>query len=206
MDLDLLAGTRRACGFCAADLGLGSEHTRGPFWLSHGGKAFLDADGIIEENKANSVGTYVTRTRDGRLTVDYNTDSAAESGPEDDDMEEDDRAIVDSNDVEMSDDIDWSGHESGQANASRTSLSRQQTTGMPGLPVARTGGRTHRLTNRRDESGPSNPDLPGHSRQSDSELHPEVSDFESDMETSDSEFEPEGASRGRAHATKRGMR
>ena len=100
IDLDLLAGTRRACGFCAADLGLGSEHRRGPFWLSRGGKAFLDADGIIEENKANSVGTYVTRTRDGKLTVDYNTDSdsAAESAPEEDDDEK-----VGSNDVEMLD-------------------------------------------------------------------------------------------------------
>ena len=103
IDLDLLAGTRRACGFCAADLGLGSEHRRGPFWLSHGGKAFLDADGIIGANKEDSVGTYVTRTRDGKLTVDYNTDSdsASESGSEEDDEMADDGEAVGSNDVEV---------------------------------------------------------------------------------------------------------
>jgi hypothetical protein len=264
IDLDLLAGTRRACGFCAADLGLGSEHRRGPFWLSHGGKAFLDADGIIEANKEDSVGTYVTRTRDGKLTVDYNTDStdgdsAAESAPEKDD---DGRAMVGSNDVEMLDGaaspmdawngladgnseraglilllaagrlnsvgIDdaerrvmqaygqltsdeqerharavvdslyyrvvtelsdawprggsaWSDQGAGQSTASLvSSAARASASGTAGLPDARTSGRTDRL----DPSGPS---TPGPSRLSDSELHSEVPDSESDMDISDTE-------------------
>ncbi len=79
MNLDLLAGTRRACGQCAADLGFEDWRRRGPFWLSKAASAFLDGGAIIDEDKKKSVGTYVTRTRNGRLTTDYNTDSDSSS-------------------------------------------------------------------------------------------------------------------------------
>jgi hypothetical protein len=79
MDLNLLAGTLRACGHCAADLGVGDDQTRGPFWQSKGANYRLDGDRIMSENMENSVGTFVTRTRGGRITADYNTDSEASS-------------------------------------------------------------------------------------------------------------------------------
>jgi hypothetical protein len=80
MDLELLAGTMRACGHCATDLEFGDERERGPFWLTHAAGALLDGKRIIEENKSKSIGTYVTKTRDGKITVDYNTDSDSDAG------------------------------------------------------------------------------------------------------------------------------
>ncbi len=86
VNLDLLAGTRRACGHCAAAMDFGVDRPRGPFWQSAAGGAFLDGDGIIEDNMARSIGSYVTRTRrDRKITADYNTDSDSsddESGEE----------------------------------------------------------------------------------------------------------------------------
>jgi hypothetical protein len=80
MDLDLLAGVKSACGQCAAGLGFEPERHRGPFWLSKAASAFLDRDGIIEKNKKNRIGTNVTETRDGKITVNYNTDSDSDAG------------------------------------------------------------------------------------------------------------------------------
>jgi hypothetical protein len=79
MDLELLAGTMRACGHCAADLGFGDEQARGPFWLTHAAGALLDGDGIIEEHKSKSIGTYVWWTGNGKINV-YNTDSDSDAG------------------------------------------------------------------------------------------------------------------------------
>jgi hypothetical protein len=77
MDLDLLAGVRRACGHCAAALDFGAERPRGPFWESMGARHGLRnrSERIITENMAKSVGSYVTQTRDGRMTINHNTDS-----------------------------------------------------------------------------------------------------------------------------------
>lgn len=80
MNLELLAGTRRACAQCAADLGFEDERRRGPFWLTNNASAFLDRVGIEAKNKRKSIGTYVTRTKDGVLTADYDTDSDSDAG------------------------------------------------------------------------------------------------------------------------------
>jgi hypothetical protein len=82
MNLELLAGTRRACAQCAAALRFEDERRRGPFWLTGNASAFLDRAGIVENNKRKSIGTYVTRTNDGGLTADYNTDSDSDTGPD----------------------------------------------------------------------------------------------------------------------------
>lgn len=81
IDLDLLAGTMRACGHCAAALGFEDHRTRGPFWLTNGASAYLDSAAIIQRNRRHRVASYVTKTRDGRTTTEYNTDSDSE--PED---------------------------------------------------------------------------------------------------------------------------
>jgi hypothetical protein len=75
VDRRLLAGTMRPCGTCADDLGLDDKERRGPFWLSRPAMAFADTPRIIERNIAKAIGTYVTKTREGKVTTDYNTDS-----------------------------------------------------------------------------------------------------------------------------------
>jgi hypothetical protein len=75
MDRRLLAGTMRPCGTCADELGLGDDERRGPFWLSRPAMAFADTPRIIERNIAKAIGTYVTKTREGKVTTDYDTDS-----------------------------------------------------------------------------------------------------------------------------------
>ncbi|HTH75608.1 MAG TPA: hypothetical protein VL635_14500 [Trinickia sp.] len=75
MDRRLLAGTMRPCGSCADELGFDDKARRGPFWLSRPAQAFVDTPRIIERNIADGVGTYVTKTREGRVTTDYDTDS-----------------------------------------------------------------------------------------------------------------------------------
>jgi hypothetical protein len=81
MNLDLLAGTKRPCGQCAAHLGFGPERRRGPFWLSNAASFRLDSDGIVQDNISNSIPTYVTKSRHGALTVDYNTESDSDEAP-----------------------------------------------------------------------------------------------------------------------------
>ena len=80
IDRRLLAGTMRPCGNCADELGLGNDERRGPFWLSRPAQAFADTPRIIERNIAQGVGTYVTKTREGRVTTDYDTDSDSDVG------------------------------------------------------------------------------------------------------------------------------
>src|SRR6201999_2225966 len=80
MNLDLLAGTKPPCGQCAAALGFEPERPRGPFWLSTAASAFLATNRIIEKNKKDRIGTHVTKTRDGKITVNYNTDSDSDVG------------------------------------------------------------------------------------------------------------------------------
>lgn len=75
LDRRLLAGTMRPCGTCADELGLDDGERRGPFWLSRAGQAFADTPRIIERNIASGVGTFVTKTREGRVTTDHDTDS-----------------------------------------------------------------------------------------------------------------------------------
>lgn len=75
VDRRLLAGTMRPCGSCADELGLDDEERRGPFWLSRPAQAFVDTPRIIERNIAKAIGTYVTKTREGKVTIDYDTDS-----------------------------------------------------------------------------------------------------------------------------------
>ncbi|WP_124800692.1 hypothetical protein [Paraburkholderia phosphatilytica] len=75
VDSRLLAGTMRPCGSCADDLKLDDAERRGPFWLSQPAGAFVDVPRIIERNQARAIGTYVTQTRAGKITTDYDTDS-----------------------------------------------------------------------------------------------------------------------------------
>jgi hypothetical protein len=60
---------------CAAPLDFDDRRRRGPFWSSRAADAFLDGEAIMHENLRNAIGTYFTRTPDGQLTADYNTDS-----------------------------------------------------------------------------------------------------------------------------------
>ena len=78
LDRRLLAGTMRPCGNCAHELDPNGEERRGPFWLSRPAQAFSDTRRIIARNIEKSVGTYVTKTREGRVTTDYDTDSDSE--------------------------------------------------------------------------------------------------------------------------------
>lgn len=75
VDRRLLAGTMRPCGTCADELGLRDDERRGPFWLSKAAQALSDTPRIIERNIAKGIGTYVTKTRKGRVTADHDTDS-----------------------------------------------------------------------------------------------------------------------------------
>ncbi|MDV3128456.1 DUF3626 domain-containing protein [Mycobacterium sp. 21AC1] len=79
MNLDLLAGTMRACGFCAADLEFEPSRPRGPLWLSRNATFELDADAIIDDYLRRSIGTYATRTRRDKITVEYDTDSDSDA-------------------------------------------------------------------------------------------------------------------------------
>ncbi|WP_445161308.1 WXG100-like domain-containing protein [Mycobacterium sp. Dal123C01] len=90
INLDLLAGTMRACGFCAADLGFEKERRRGPFWMSQNASYDLTPEEIIQGDLENSIGTYSTRLRNGEITVDYNTDSADSDAGFESDLDEPD--------------------------------------------------------------------------------------------------------------------
>lgn len=78
IDHKLMAGTMRPCTVCAMDLDLPREVHRGPAWLSRAAQAFYDANEVVEENIAQSIGTYVSRMKDGQLSGNYNTDSDSE--------------------------------------------------------------------------------------------------------------------------------
>ncbi|MBW8832499.1 MAG: hypothetical protein JF606_24490, partial [Burkholderiales bacterium] len=75
LTLRWLAGTMRPCTVCAKALGLPPSAHRGPAWLSRAAQAFYDANEIVERNVAQSIGTYASLTRAGKLSVNYNTDS-----------------------------------------------------------------------------------------------------------------------------------
>lgn len=75
LKLRSLAGTMRPCTVCAEDLGLPRSAHRGPAWLSRAAQAFYDANEIVERNVGQSIGTYASLTRAGKLSVNYNTDS-----------------------------------------------------------------------------------------------------------------------------------
>jgi len=75
LKLKSLAGTMRPCTVCAEDLGLPRTAHRGPAWLSRAAQAFYDANEIVERNIGQSIGTYASLTRAGKLSVNYNTDS-----------------------------------------------------------------------------------------------------------------------------------
>jgi hypothetical protein len=75
VDPQLLGGTMRPCGTCAEDLGFDDTRHRGPFWLSRVAQARIDTPGVIERNVERAIGTRVTRTREGKITIDYDTDS-----------------------------------------------------------------------------------------------------------------------------------
>ncbi|MFP3560981.1 hypothetical protein SB861_61905, partial [Paraburkholderia sp. SIMBA_049] len=44
-------------------------------WLSRAAQARIDTPGVIERNVERAIGTRVTRTREGKITIDYDTDS-----------------------------------------------------------------------------------------------------------------------------------
>ena len=75
LDRRLVAGTMRPCGICAKDLGLPASARRGPFWMSRAATEGHDLVAHAEHDREAGIGTYATRTRDGTLTVAYNTDS-----------------------------------------------------------------------------------------------------------------------------------
>lgn len=76
LNLRSLAGTMRPCTVCAEDLGLPRSAHRGPAWLSRSAQAFYDANAVVERNIGQAIGTYASLTRAGKLSVNYNTDSA----------------------------------------------------------------------------------------------------------------------------------
>jgi hypothetical protein len=75
LDRRLVAGTMRPCGICAKDLALPASARRGPFWMSRAATQGHDLDAHARHDRDAAIGTYATRTRDGTLTVAYNTDS-----------------------------------------------------------------------------------------------------------------------------------
>jgi hypothetical protein len=79
LDPSQLAGTMRPCGTCADEIGLDDQARRGPFWLGRTAQAFSDTEGVIDRNVRQGIPTYVTRSREGRLTVDHDTDSDSDA-------------------------------------------------------------------------------------------------------------------------------
>jgi hypothetical protein len=75
LDRRLVAGTMRPCGICAKDLGLPASARRGPFWMSRAAMEGHDLIAQTEHDRTAGIGTYATLTRDGALTIAYNTDS-----------------------------------------------------------------------------------------------------------------------------------
>ncbi|MGM9487036.1 hypothetical protein [Ideonella sp. YS5] len=75
LDRRLVAGTMRPCGICAKDLKLPASARRGPFWMSRAATQGHDLVAHAEHDRDAGIGTYATRTRDGKLTVAYDTDS-----------------------------------------------------------------------------------------------------------------------------------
>jgi len=79
LDPSQLAGTMRPCGTCADEIGLDDQARRGPFWLGRTAQAFSDTERVIDRNVREGIPTYVTRSREGRLTVDHDTDSDSDA-------------------------------------------------------------------------------------------------------------------------------
>jgi hypothetical protein len=75
LDRRRLAGTMRPCGICAYDLGLPDDARRGPFWMSRPSQAFADTHAIVEANVNQGIGSHVTMTVEGKLSVHHDTDS-----------------------------------------------------------------------------------------------------------------------------------
>jgi len=75
LERGFLAGTMRPCGTCAEDLELADTEHRGPFWRSAAAQALVDTPSAIARNLRSGIGTYVTKTRAGKLTVNYDTES-----------------------------------------------------------------------------------------------------------------------------------
>jgi len=75
LDTSRLAGTMRPCGVCADEIGAGPEVHRGPDWLSRAATFGVDAEDLLARNIREGVATSVSRTRDGRVTFDLDTDS-----------------------------------------------------------------------------------------------------------------------------------
>jgi hypothetical protein len=73
-----LAGTRRPCGTCAKDLDLPDDARRGPFWMSAAARVHHDPRQVADENAKAGIPTFITETRDGRLTEHPNTDSESD--------------------------------------------------------------------------------------------------------------------------------
>ena len=80
LDRALLAGTMRRCGSCAEVLEAPKEEPRGPFWLSVSGRHSINEDLVIQRNIEESIPTYATLTREGKRTLDVDTDSEESSG------------------------------------------------------------------------------------------------------------------------------
>jgi len=85
LDPRFVAGTMRPCAICAKDLGLSDDVRRGPFWISRAGDEGYDMAAVIQEYLDASIGTYISKMADGKLSAAYNTDS-------DSDLEEPARA------------------------------------------------------------------------------------------------------------------
>lgn len=75
LDTSRLAGTMRPCGVCADEIGAGPEVHRGPVWLSRAATVGVDTDDLLARNLREGAATSVSRTRDGRVTFDHDTDS-----------------------------------------------------------------------------------------------------------------------------------
>jgi hypothetical protein len=71
----LVAGTRRPCAICAKDLALPDTAHRGPFWMSRAGAEGYAIGPAVKEDLDASIGSFVTLTRKGALTLNYDTDS-----------------------------------------------------------------------------------------------------------------------------------
>lgn len=80
LDRTLVAGTMRPCAICARDLGLPKEAHRGPFWMSRAGYEGYDLAEVIDEDLDTSIGSTISKTREGKLSASYNTDSDSDAG------------------------------------------------------------------------------------------------------------------------------
>jgi hypothetical protein len=77
--IDQLAGTMRPCGTCADAIGTPDDAHRGPYWLSKAARAGVDGRADIQRAAGAGRGSSVTRSRDGGLTFDHDTDSDSDA-------------------------------------------------------------------------------------------------------------------------------